>query len=538
VARNFTFYLDPVPGRKAQRPSVPGDWFVLRTGDWDDYGFKTLFHCSYFTTERQYEIGDLRILIEGHDSTLEALAYATGASFDAWLESPHKPFISLGGTMNYYRALDSALSKTDRDEVLTLLHDAVFIQRRARKRFQKDLALRESPAFSKSLLRSLSEKQAFDEASAILFQDPKRRDRSFAVDFDLIAEPHRHSLSFDFTDSRIYPSNVNTIIGVNGTGKTQALKAIVAALIDHRFFRPDDVSAISELNATASTESGFSQIVAVSYSPFEDFPRSREGIEAQAGQYIYSGFRTIESGMTAGSIMQEAPTILNTLHRRDTQEFIANAPLRVDTFVRAMGTVIDFDSVIIRTASRNVEIWSRAGQIAEKWGRAARSAQLVFRRADVDLRLSAGQTIFVALLLSVLNGLRRNALLLIDEPELYLHPNMEVQFVELLRELMSAYDAFAIIATHSMIVARETPRERCWILRRDEDNGITADRPPFQTFGADLTRIGNYVFDDAFVSHPYLDWLRERIGSSRALNNLLDADATPELRIVFHSIGQ
>ena len=50
-----------------------------------------------------------------------------------------------------------------------------------------------------------------------------------------------------------------------------------------------------------------------------------------------------------------------------------------------------------------------------------------------------------------------NSLIIIDEPENTLHPNFEIGFIKILNNILEKYNSFAIIATHSSIIAREIP---------------------------------------------------------------------------------
>jgi predicted ATP-binding protein involved in virulence len=61
---------------------------------------------------------------------------------------------------------------------------------------------------------------------------------------------------------------------------------------------------------------------------------------------------------------------------------------------------------------------------------------------------------------------------------------------------LSQFGAFAIVATHSAIVTREVPRDRVQVIRIAQGNIPIIEHPSFQTFGADITRIINYVFDN------------------------------------------
>lgn len=116
---------------------------------------------------------------------------------------------------------------------------------------------------------------------------------------------------------------------------------------------------------------------------------------------------------------------------------------------------------------------------------------------DNEVFLSSGQKIYTDLIIHLFSVIDYNSLIIIDEPENTLHPNFEVGFIRLLQNVLNAYNSFAIIATHSAIIAREIPEKYINILVLT-DEGIEVQKPFFRTFGANITDINNYIFDTIF----------------------------------------
>lgn len=133
---------------------------------------------------------------------------------------------------------------------------------------------------------------------------------------------------------------------------------------------------------------------------------------------------------------------------------------------------------------------------------------IVFFKDNKVIDLSSGQQIFSHLISNILGSIREDTILLIDEPELYLHPNLEVELIGMLKELLDTYSSYAVIATHSSIVVREVARDYISVLKRIE-NTIHISKPPFETFGGDMEKINSYVFFDNDKIKPHEQWLKK-----------------------------
>ncbi|USN56073.1 MAG: AAA family ATPase [Candidatus Peribacteria bacterium] len=73
-----------------------------------------------------------------------------------------------------------------------------------------------------------------------------------------------------------------------------------------------------------------------------------------------------------------------------------------------------------------------------------------------------------------------NSLLLFDEPETHLHPNMIFRLMKVLNKILETYDSYAIIATHSAIVIQQIPSKHVMVLK-NEDEELSVSRLPFES---------------------------------------------------------
>lgn len=132
-----------------------------------------------------------------------------------------------------------------------------------------------------------------------------------------------------------------------------------------------------------------------------------------------------------------------------------------------------------------------------------------FNKNQLIPSLSSGQETFVNLIINILALIKPNSLILIDEPENTLHPNIEIDFISILQDILSDEDfnSFAIIATHSPTIVREIPENFVRVIKFDGSGQPLIDSPSIKTFGADIGTITNYVFDDIFKDDkPFEKW--------------------------------
>ncbi|MCI1024772.1 ATP-binding protein, partial [Pseudomonas putida] len=148
-------------------------------------------------------------------------------------------------------------------------------------------------------------------------------------------------------------------------------------------------------------------------------------------------------------------------------------------------------------------------------------AGVVFLNDTDKLDLSSGQRLFVYMVINIVGQIKAESLIIVDEPELFLHPTFEVEFVALLKKVLAAFNSKAILATHSLAIAREIPAN-CMHVYRNGQYGLEIDHPPFETFGGNMQRISSYVFGDSKVTKPFAQWIEGAIQKAGNPKKLLD----------------
>lgn len=119
--------------------------------------------------------------------------------------------------------------------------------------------------------------------------------------------------------------------------------------------------------------------------------------------------------------------------------------------------------------------------------------RLIDAPAEAVRLMSAGQRVLTSLYANLYYHLDKQSLVLLDEPENHLHPSLVARFIRQLCLLLERKQGFAIIATHSPIIAQETPSSNVFIAERLCES-TTLSRPPFETYGESIDNLNEYLF--------------------------------------------
>ena len=151
-------------------------------------------------------------------------------------------------------------------------------------------------------------------------------------------------------------------------------------------------------------------------------------------------------------------------------------------------------------------------------------------------KLSSGHKIILLTITRLVETVEERSLVLLDEPEAYLHPPLLSAFIRALSDLLVKRNAVAIIGTHSPVVLQEVPKSCVWKLRRQGANAI-AERLEIESFGENVGVLTQEVFglevtDSGF--HKLLRKFANEFGSyeeaALKLGNQLGLEAKAILR--------
>lgn len=142
-----------------------------------------------------------------------------------------------------------------------------------------------------------------------------------------------------------------------------------------------------------------------------------------------------------------------------------------------------------------------------------------FYNNGADFTLSSGQYSFLVCMFSIISTIETNSLILIEEPENYLHPSLLTHFINSMTHILRDTNSVSLISTHSALVLRETPSEQVTILLRN-NNKTKFKKPNIETFGSDTHQIMIDVFGDLFSNAIFREEL-SRIAKNKNIEEIL-----------------
>ena len=550
-------YLGRRSGRKNPPPDGAGDVLEILWDKWDDFGFETSFPVTCRINDRLVDLGVVRLLIADHSTSRIALDKLLASGWDGTFPAPGLDYISVPSEITFFQQLKAHLGGDAASEIASALRDASFL---VRNLDQAALVLVGTEGFKNSLQRERGSVAAYLDGWKIL-ENQAIAVKNFEFRFiDVFRSTS--TLALNFASDNLLPHEVNVLIGPNGAGKSRVLHQMVDAWI-----KPQDGGL------GFAEQPNLSQVVVVSYSPFEHFPVDMEGVKVQDKDvYRYFGFRGRSGDSTDGRprrirLSHEFPkakaaqSLIACL--ADDQKFraLTDWATKISTMEEVLRTAFQFDfaAVEIETNKRVRNLYSNfneidgltsvvvddsryipvashsinhvdAGRLLEA---CVAKSGVAFFKDGLPIELSSGQRLFAYIVINLLGVIRRNSLVLIDEPELFLHPTLEIQFVEMLKEILANFNSKALLATHSEVIVREVPADCVHVFQRTDD-GLVITHPPFQTFGGDIQRISSYVFGDNAVSKPFEKWLAQKlgeVGSAEALIQAMGDNLSEELLV-------
>lgn len=447
----------------------------LRRDRWDDFGFKTLFDLTVVIQGSVYHIGQVKILHATQEQGLTPLPKTFSALSDA--------YISLGQEYSYYENLVRLGSEMS-EEILTALQDIVRAPSRLRS-FSNQSGIHDS------LLRFAQANAVLETAPSLLSgQASEVSTEPVVLEAETSVGGNDFRIEFRFITTPYLPNRINVVIGYNGTGKTELLGKLARLAAETGVSERQDHERGGRI--VENSLGTFAAIIAISYSALDAFELpSRDVIDQvrRSGSffgYTYIGLREEAQSASSSTELRLKPLSEVT---RDFQDALTRAHGRV----RVLGSAL-------RILSKEPSF--------QRVGLAETSLDDVIEGTQLFRRLSTGHKMVLNIVVHLVSQLQPRTLVLIDEPEVHLHPPLVAALLGAVTYLLETYESMAIVATHSPVVLQEVPGKQVRILRRFGDV-TTVERPEIETYGETIGNLTRTIFNLDSSATDYQRVLRE-----------------------------
>lgn len=455
----------------------------LVSDNWDDYSYKTSFALIYFDADgSRLEIGATKIARRG-------MAHGYTDIDDDFVRLG-MDYASIGQSQEFYETLD-ALEDNIRVEILEALRDSVW---------NTDIfeAFEEDNSFKTSLLRSITSRE-LKKLREIAHRQAVLTPFHFIYEF-----PNQENarIEVEVKPRDVPPSNIHVIIGRNGVGKTSLLRIFSKLLCEGRKRNLGKIIFVSD-NEVSSGEEGFSNVVAVAFSAFDEFepPQASEGTKTGI-EYSYIGLRKrvrLKDG--SREWRNKTPTDLRSDFVQSTLTCLRSS--RVPRWREAM-RVLELDPGF--AALRLVEL--------------AEADDLEVSAGELFDASSSGHKIVLLTMTKLVELVGERSLVLIDEPEAHLHPPLVASFVQALANLLASRNGVALLATHSPVVVQEVPRNCVSLFFRSGDV-VEIERPEGETFAENVGSLTSEIFRVELTETGYHALIKEAVANSDSLEEAI-----------------
>ncbi|ODB95114.1 hypothetical protein A3197_17260 [Candidatus Thiodiazotropha endoloripes] len=511
---------------------------------WNDFGHRC--RCHFYIRNKndseEYEDATLLGFLPAKENNLNPYheEIYSAFSFPKTCRQDQLPeFFTLLTGMEAYRRLVGKFGIDGAKNILSALNDLVFLKKSGLKPEILKEALK-TEVFKLAFMRNNDNFFAFHNAEGILNGLSEEQvsvvSQLYTLKLLLPGSDVENRIELNFDLESFLPKRINVLIGPNGLGKSRSLNAIAESLIkaDEKLTSSDHgrvmVNRLIALATPGETLNTFPPENEKSHIQYRRLAISRAGQKVSSrgfGELCVQLARSIESiaGKSRWEIFKEC---LNAIKGAENIVLEIESPNTVqhsEIIISRSKKYVPLKRLSIGGEQATLELWAAVKDIAG-----------AYRYIEGKVvPLSSGEQAFLKFAAQACLFVENGTMLLLDEPETHLHPNLISDFIEVLDSLLEKTGSIAILATHSAYFVREVPKSQVLVFKSLLDNAVEVVNPRLNTFGADIGAISYFVFDDDITS-VLVRKLESRFKSRDDLKKYLDSEESKELSadIIMH----
>lgn len=451
LGRILRFEVQKKSGQRADHagsvspPSIYPSFVLNYNYDWNDYGYSNWYALFFFPEPAtQLFLGEIKLMTT---QEYDAFHYIRDG-----FEALSDEYCSIGLENDYYRRLYKYFGTEGAKDILSALRDcAVNIEIRN--------AFVNTEEYKVSLMRDLSSNKVVKEARAIItgksFVDLFSFNYHFSPEYDkrICLD---WSVEFKY-DAQPWDRYVG-VIGENGMGKTQLLKHLIRDMYENK----DNFAMIP----------AFSSVIVIHSTPYDEY----DEIKSNDTTMPYYAFSIEQDRNNVFDLLSNA---LTEIVRRG----LIDKKSLANVFKKQLYKIIMHewvDSLLFQVSSddETYMIWQYDPNVLK----------------TLIPKTSSGQLHLFMLLAQVFAHANLNTLFVIDEPEVHLHPKAIMDFLDILGSILSTFDSYAIIATHSPLIIREMRGHNVYLMQHINNGILDMANLPYETFGENIAVLYHKIF--------------------------------------------
>ena len=450
------------------------DGFYFAKDNWDDYGFKTTYQVVACFEGEKKDLGNINITVYPYSSS-------DVISFDEIKKNLHSQNIISLGNLEYYRFLNNIFDEKDRIEYLKILGDLAFDDEKLEElynnpNFQTIFSwAHKRDVIRDSFFRNNNINEVKNQFHRMTLGGGYREE--YHVNFK--DEANQELINFNIQPDDFFPSSLYAIVGRNGSGKTQLLKEITKIYLSEK---STEASLARYFEDWETKSEQFRNLIFISYSPFDsDFPL-RTSENSDYYNFIglnYSHFSDLSDEISKNifKLFKEAGKRYRTQLKDILRKF------EFDYWFSTLNELVDEQVLPLNSIKE----------------------------------LSSGQKIILLNLLNLITNVSEKTLVIIDEPELFLHPPLLKAYIRAIDEIVEEKNGVCLFATHSAIVLQEIPHTNVWYVQRyDEiEHRSILKKIDFKTFGENSSFINDTIFGMDLRNTGFYKYIIDAVADSK-----------------------
>lgn len=483
---NIGFYNESFPINITQ---LSGDGFYFAKDNWDDFGFKTTYEVVVKIDESVFELGYINLSQYPYSDEI--------INFNNLKKNLSSYKVISLGNRKYYEFLNEVFDSNDRERYFTTLGDLAYNIAELKKLYEnpeyRTWGQTRSDLIQNSFFRNNNYKEVLTQFHRMALGGRFHE----AYEIDIQNTDGEEVLHFKIDPESSFPDSLYAIIGNNGSGKTYFIKQLINLYLEQTGRK--EVKTSADQFSESSQLKEFESLICISYSPFDsNIPRD----EYDNYKFIGIDFSSKEE--------------LSVQITKDISRLFEDAGLRYRGKLEKIIDKFSFDPWFME-----ILVYIQSGKFSE----------------EIINILSSGQKIILLSLLSLILNVSEKTLVIIDEPELFLHPPLLKAYISAIEEIVREGNGACLLATHSAIVLQEIPHFNVRKIYFDREiNQHKICKIQLKTFGENVSSINDFIFGTDLRNTGFYQRLKNMIDDGRevpqSLKDVLGDEAILLIKMV------